>query len=138
MVMEAWPMNVESAFAFTPAAIISDANVWRHSCSPIASSFAASHALPARARAVDGPPGELLKSFPPCPHVVCMDPKLLAIDDQARKTALRACEWVDLDDVHVARHRQGLLSGRLLQGQLTRYGAGSAPAWTSVRARSNT
>ena len=44
----AWPMNVESAFAFTPAAIISEANVWRHSCSVIRLSPAASHAASAR------------------------------------------------------------------------------------------
>ena len=35
-----------SALAFTPAAIISEANVWRHSCSVIRSSFAAFHASP--------------------------------------------------------------------------------------------
>jgi hypothetical protein len=29
--MFAWPMKVERAFALTPAAIISEAKVWRHS-----------------------------------------------------------------------------------------------------------
>ena len=38
-------MYVESAFAFTPAAIISEAKVWRHSCSVIGSSPAAAHAV---------------------------------------------------------------------------------------------
>ena len=36
--MPAWPMYVERAFALTPAAIISDAKVCRHSCSVIGSS----------------------------------------------------------------------------------------------------
>ncbi|HMH40535.1 MAG TPA: hypothetical protein VK532_05000 [Gaiellaceae bacterium] len=43
-VIEACPMNVASAFAFTPAAIISDAYVWRASCSPTGSSPASRHA----------------------------------------------------------------------------------------------
>ena len=46
--MFAWPMYVESAFALTPAAIISDANVWRHSWSPIGVSLAAFHSRRAR------------------------------------------------------------------------------------------
>jgi hypothetical protein len=29
--MFAWPMQVERALAFTPAAIINEAKVWRHS-----------------------------------------------------------------------------------------------------------
>jgi hypothetical protein len=37
-------MYVESAFAFTPAAIISEANVWRHSCRVIGFSAACLHA----------------------------------------------------------------------------------------------
>jgi len=41
-------MYVDSAFALTPAAIISDANVWRASCNPIGSSPAASHLRDAR------------------------------------------------------------------------------------------
>ena len=44
-----WPMNVCSALALTPAAIISDANVCRHSCSVIARRPCARHALTARA-----------------------------------------------------------------------------------------
>jgi hypothetical protein len=41
-VIDEWPMNVSSAFGLTPAAIIRLANVWRHSCSVIGLSFAAS------------------------------------------------------------------------------------------------
>jgi hypothetical protein len=48
MLMFACPMYVLSAFALTPAAIISDAYVWRASCSVIRSSFAAFHASSAR------------------------------------------------------------------------------------------
>jgi hypothetical protein len=58
-------MYVASAFAFTPAAIISEANVCRDSCSPIGRSPTASHTLSARpftGSALDGfaeRPGEL-------------------------------------------------------------------------------
>ncbi len=41
-------MYVASAFAFTPAPIISDANVCRASCIPIGASPAVRHALSAR------------------------------------------------------------------------------------------
>src|SRR3954447_15785054 len=37
IVTDECPMYVESAFALTPAAIISDVKVWRHSCIPIGS-----------------------------------------------------------------------------------------------------
>jgi hypothetical protein len=37
----ACPVMTLSAFAFTPAAIISEAQVWRASCSAVGSSFAA-------------------------------------------------------------------------------------------------
>ncbi len=40
MVIDEWSMNVEKALAFTPAAITSDANVWRQSCRPIGLSSA--------------------------------------------------------------------------------------------------
>jgi hypothetical protein len=66
-VIDAWPMNVESVFAFTPAAIISDANVSRHSCSPIRASCDASHARPARRATVaasNGLPRPLTKTSP--------------------------------------------------------------------------
>src|SRR4051812_31105721 len=42
------------AFALTPAAIISDAKVWRHSCSPIGSRPARVHAAFARLRTFEG------------------------------------------------------------------------------------
>jgi hypothetical protein len=48
MVIEAWPMKVESAFAFTPAAIISEAKVCLQSCRPIGSSSAAFQTRSAR------------------------------------------------------------------------------------------
>jgi hypothetical protein len=48
IVIDEWPMNVDSAFALQLAAIIKLANVWRHSCSPIPSSPAAFHAAAAR------------------------------------------------------------------------------------------
>ena len=43
--MDECPMYVESAFAFTPAAIISDANVCRASCNPIATLPSSSSAV---------------------------------------------------------------------------------------------
>jgi len=48
--MFACPMKVESALMLTPAAIQTDANVWRHSCGLIGSSPAAFHARSARFR----------------------------------------------------------------------------------------
>jgi hypothetical protein len=53
----AWPIASQIAFAFTPAAIISEAKVWRPSCSVIGSSCAAFHAVSARRRTVDGSNG---------------------------------------------------------------------------------
>jgi hypothetical protein len=48
IVIEACPMKAASVLAFTPAAIISDAKVWRQSCRPIGLSPAARHARSAR------------------------------------------------------------------------------------------
>src|SRR5262245_18715915 len=48
MEMLAWPMKVERALAFTPAAIISEAKVWRHSWRVIRSSPALRQAVSAR------------------------------------------------------------------------------------------
>jgi hypothetical protein len=52
--MFAWPMNVERAFALTPAAIISEANEWRHSCNVVRFSFASRHAVSARSTSGPG------------------------------------------------------------------------------------
>lgn len=52
--MELWPIHTDTALMFTPAAIISDANVWRHSWSPMGRSSATSHAARARRRTVEG------------------------------------------------------------------------------------
>src|SRR3712207_918550 len=48
MVTEAWPRKVERALALTPAAIISEAKVWRHSWRPTGSRSAARQVLVAR------------------------------------------------------------------------------------------
>lgn len=50
-------MKVESAFALTPAAIMSEANVWRHPCSVIQARPAASESLSARRATVAGSKG---------------------------------------------------------------------------------
>src|SRR5918996_6137249 len=48
IVTDAWPRKVERALALTPAAIISEAKVWRYSWRPIGSRPAARQALVAR------------------------------------------------------------------------------------------
>src|ERR687897_2830689 len=86
MLMLLWPMNVESAFALTPAEIIIEAKVWRPSCGVRRSSPAASQASSARACAA-GQPLELRFATLPVVLQATRVVELLSEDERVRVLA---------------------------------------------------